>query len=253
MLHQLKRHPIPISAFFRHSLVLTYAYPKELLLRLLPPGLELDTFGEFGFLAIAMVQTLHLRPSILPEFLGENFFLTGYRIFARHTLPDGRSIRGLRILRSDTDKRLMTFFGNMLTHYNYHHVRARLDEAGGKLEIRVTTPTGDADLHVVADLASAPAPLPEGSPFADMHEARRYAGPLPFTFDYERPTHSIVMIVGVRENWKPQPVRVEVREAAFLRTPPFNATAPILANAFHIANIPYRWNRGVVEALGGER
>jgi hypothetical protein len=197
------------------------------------------------------VQTLGLRPSALPAFLGENFFLTGYRIFARHTLPDGRSIRGLRILRSDTDKRLMTFFGNMLTHYHYHHVRAAVEEIGGKLEIRVTTPGGDSDLHVIADLAGAPAPLPEGSPFADLHEARRYAGPLPFTFDYERPTHSIVMIEGVRQNWKPEPVRVDVREAAFLRTAPFASQAPRLANAFHVANIPYRWKRGVVEALEG--
>ena len=31
MLHLLKRHPIPISAFFRHSLVLTYALSREVL------------------------------------------------------------------------------------------------------------------------------------------------------------------------------------------------------------------------------
>ena len=31
MLHWLKRHPIPISAFFRHSLVLTYAFPPKVL------------------------------------------------------------------------------------------------------------------------------------------------------------------------------------------------------------------------------
>ena len=31
MLHQLRRHPIPIRAFFRSSLVLTYAFPAELL------------------------------------------------------------------------------------------------------------------------------------------------------------------------------------------------------------------------------
>jgi Uncharacterized conserved protein (COG2071) len=252
MMHQLKRHPVPISAFFRHSLVLTYAYPAELLAPLLPPGLELDTFNGLGFLAIAMVQTRDLRPSAMPAFIGENFFLTGYRIFARHTLPDGRSIRGLRILRSDTDKRLMTFFGNMLTHYNYHYVRATITEGDGALEIRVATPARDADLHVIADLTHKPAPLPEGSPFADLHEARRFAGPLPFTFDYERQTHSIVMIEGVRENWKPESVRVDVREAGFLRKEPFNRATPLLANAFHIENIPYRWKRGVREALRGE-
>ena len=66
MLHLLKRHPISISAFFRHSLVLTYALPPEILAPLLPKGLVLDLFQGHAFLAIAMVQTERLRPSFLP-------------------------------------------------------------------------------------------------------------------------------------------------------------------------------------------
>jgi len=57
MRHLLQRHPLPVKARFSHSLVLTYALPEKLLLPLLPPGLILDTFEGFGFLAVAMVQT----------------------------------------------------------------------------------------------------------------------------------------------------------------------------------------------------
>ena len=83
-----KRHPIPVRAFFQHSLVLTYAVPAHVLAPLLPPGLVLDTFRGLGFIAIAMVQTKNLRPAPLPAFLGQDFFLSGYRIFAR--LPNQR-------------------------------------------------------------------------------------------------------------------------------------------------------------------
>ena len=72
MLHLFKRHPIPISAYFRHSLVLTYAFPRDVLQPLLPPGLVLDTYREYGFLAIALVQTAHLRPSFLPAVFGRD-------------------------------------------------------------------------------------------------------------------------------------------------------------------------------------
>ncbi|PYX91412.1 MAG: hypothetical protein DMG67_10195 [Acidobacteria bacterium] len=132
MLHILKRHPLPVEAFFRHSLVLTYAFPQELLRPLLPPGLVLDTYKEFGILAIAMVQTENLRPALLPRMLGQNFFLSGYRIFARLDTASG-SIRGLRILRSDTDKRLMVISGNLLTHYAYQHCRVSLQHDSGEL------------------------------------------------------------------------------------------------------------------------
>jgi hypothetical protein len=230
-------------------LVLTYAFPKQLLEGLLPPGLILDTHKGFGFLAIAMVQTEALRPAFLPAWFGRDFFLTGYRIFARYRTRAGRTLRGLRILRSDTDNRLMAFFGNRLTRYNYRVADVRVREDGQRLQIEIKTPRAKSDVCVAADLASRPAPLPAGSPFADPHEASLFAGPLPFTFDYERETGSIVMIEGVRKNWKPQPIRVEVNKISFFDQAPFNRTTPVLANAFHVENIPYRWQRGRREPL----
>jgi hypothetical protein len=252
MRHRLKRHPLPVVAFFRHSLVLTYAAPAETLRPLLPPGLRLDTCGDHGFLAIALVQTEGLRPAFLPRPLGQDFFLSGYRIFARFETTSGRTLRGLRILRSDADRRLMVAFGNLLTHYHYRKCRAVVREGEGRLEVRIETPDAEADLDVVADLASRPAPLPPGSPFPSLAEARKFAGPLPFTFDYEKETHSIVVIEGVRQHWDPQPVRVEVRRNTFLERPPFASGKLVLAHAFHLENVPYRWKRGVLEPLRPE-
>src|SRR5205807_15456 len=112
-------------------------------------------------------------------------------------------------------------------------------------------PHSEADLEVVADLGSKPAPLPPGSPFESVADARHFAGPLPFTFDYERETGSIVTVTGVRKAWDPQPITVEVRKNTFLDAPPFDRARPLLANAFHLADVPYSWTRGRVQpALG---
>ena len=247
MLYRLRRHPVRIDAFFTHSLVLTYAYPASLLEPLLPPGLILDRYGDFGFLAIAMVQTKRLHPAFLPGAVGLDFFLTGYRIFTRFAARP--SLRGLRILRSDTDRWLMATAGNVLTHYGYVHCQVTTRQTDGSFEVSVKSPGGAADLEVVADLKSRPAPLPAGSPFATLDDARRFAGPLPYTFDYERETHSMVMIRATRSHWEPQPIAVDVRKATFLERKPFNEVPPVLANAFHVENVPYRWERGVVERL----
>jgi hypothetical protein len=245
--YRLRRHPFPVEAFFRHSLVLTFAYPATLLQRLLPPGLTVDRYDDYGFLAIAMVQTKRLHPSFLPEAFGVDFFLTGYRVFAR--LRARPSLRGLRILRSDTDRRLMALGGNLLTHYGYARCRASVDIVDDRLAIQVESRGRAADLDVVADLKSRPAPLPAGTPFRNLEDARRFAGPLPYTFDYEPETHSIVMIRATRSHWEPQPIAVELRKATFLERPPFSSVKPVLANAFLVENIPYRWERGQVEPL----
>jgi hypothetical protein len=249
MRHIFQRHPIPVKAWFRHSLVLTFAFPAKLLEPLLPPGLVLDTFEDFGFVAIAMVQTRGLRPIFFPRIFGQNFFLTGYRIFSRYRTRNGQLLRGLRILRSDTDKQLMVWAGNLLTHYHYRHARAILSESENNFSVVIQTPNAEADLDIIAQLAPPPETPPRDSPFRDFHQARLFAGPLPFTFDYERQTHSVILIEGVRQNWKPQPVSVQVRRATFFDRAPFNQTRPILANAFYVRDIPYMWKRGVRESL----
>ena len=70
---------------------MTFAVPKEQLQSLIPECLELDTFNDkWAFVAVAMVQTTELRPKGFPKFLGNDFFLIGYRIFVRYTNTAGK-------------------------------------------------------------------------------------------------------------------------------------------------------------------
>jgi hypothetical protein len=238
---RLRRHPFPIEAHFDHAIALTYAVPAEILRPLLPPGLELDTVGGDGFLAVALVQTRDLRPAGWPRAFGQDFFLAGYRIFTRTTAA--HRLRGLRILRSDTDRVRMAIGGNLLTHYNYHRCRTNIVADGEDLQIVVTTPDGAGDLEVRAGSRAA---LPATSPFGSVREARRFAGPLPFTFDYEAETGGIVAVEARRTNWKPMPIDVDVRCIAFFDQPAFAGCTPRLAAAFRVDDVDYHWNRGVL-------
>ena len=132
---RLRRHPFAVSAHFRHSLVLAYALPASALEPLLPPTLEPDRHGDLGFAAAAFVQTERMRPSSFPRALGLDFFLGGYRIFVR--VADRPSLRGLYILRSDTDRRLLTFLGNLFTSYRYRTVDAGFRLVGELLHVDV--------------------------------------------------------------------------------------------------------------------
>lgn len=241
MRHLLRRHPFPIAAFFQYSLVLTYALPASLLETLLPPRLEVDRQGEDGFVAIALVKTRRLRPAFLPTWMGRDFFLSGYRIFTRFPTRE-RRLRGLKILRSDTDSWLMTLGGNLMTHYGYHKVDLEEKWEGSRLELKVRSRDGQTDLKVVADASQDS--LPESSPFSDWRLARKWAGPLPFTFSYEAETGKMVVVEGKRQNWEPRPIGIIECEAAFFRHGPFTGCQPRLANAFLLENIPYGWKRG---------
>ncbi|WP_279582310.1 hypothetical protein [Fodinicola feengrottensis] len=126
------------------------------------------------------------------------------------------------------------------------------DRCGGaeKLTATVDSRDGRADLAVVADLESRPSP---SAPFrsAAARAAIRFAGPLPYTFDYEAKTGSIVVIKANRNRWQPHPVSVQVKRMNFFEHGGFAGSEPVLANAFHVADVDYGWERGSLRGWDG--
>lgn len=238
----LKNHPFAVEAHFNRSVVFTFAVPKQQLERFLPECLSLDTFNnEYGFIAVAMVDTKNLRPKGTPETMGNNFVLIGYRVFVRYTNNKGKRLRGLYILKSETNKKKMEFFGNIFTHYNYTTTDIIFEDSEKGTDV---TSQG-SNFHASFNLVSEESPLPEGSPFANWKEASRFMGPLPFTFTYDQASKEVLIIEGVRQNWKPQPLSVTDYHFRFLDD--LNLKDIVLANAFQITNVPYYWKKGVKE------
>ncbi len=237
----LKNHPFAVEAFFESSLVLTFAVPKEKIKLFIPECVTLDTLNDqWAFIAVAMVQTKNLRPEGFPVFFGNDFFLIGFRIFVRYRNEAGRNLRGLYIMHSETDKKKMNFLGNIFTKYQYHFT----DIKAVKTTDTLTVQSESSGIAVSVDLGQE-ADLPLDSPFTDWKEARRFAGPLPFTFTYNQKKKEVLIIEGVREHWEPRPVIVSRHEIRYLDE--LNIKGIRLASAFLVERIPYYWKKGKTE------
>ncbi|WP_338732952.1 DUF2071 domain-containing protein [Mangrovimonas cancribranchiae] len=241
-LSNLKNHPFGVEALFESSVVLTFAVPKKQLEPLIPDCLQLDTFQDkWAFIAIAMVQTKNLRPKGFPKLLGNDFFLIGYRIFVRYTTNKGKRLRGLYIIKSETDKQKMAFMGNIFTHYNY--TTTDITKIKTKNNVEITSKKSNFKITYKKDDKATD--LPKNSPFLNWKEARRFAGPLPFTFTYNKEKKEVLIIEGVRQNWKPKPLKVIEYKFEFINA--LKLKNHHLANAFIIEHIPYYWKKGKKE------
>ncbi len=242
MFNKIKNHPFAVEAFFESSIVFTFAVPKEQLESLIPDYLELDTFQDkWAFIAVAMVQTKGLKPKGFPNFMGNDFFLIGYRVFVRYINSKGKRLRGLYILKSETDSKRMSFRGNIFTHYNYTTTDISIKREFETIEIF----SKKSDFNIKVNKTDGEVSLPTNSPFLNWKEARRFAGPLPFTFTYNKETKEVLIIEGIRQNWKPKPLKVENYHFDFLNRTEFKNC--VLANSFIIENIPYQWKKGKIE------
>jgi len=238
----LKNHPFAVKAHFDSSVVLTFAVPKAELKPFIPECLELETFeNKWAFIAVAMVQTRHLRPKVLPRRFGSDFFLVGYRIFVKYTNKKGKKLRGLYIIKSQTDNEKMKFFGNIFTHYNYTTTDIKQHKSNDLKIIKST----ESDFEIKINERAENVKIPLGSPFKTWKEARKFAGPLPFTFTVNTKFKTILTILGVRQNWKPNPIEITDYHFKFLNE--LSIDKVVLANAFEIKNIPYEWKKGKIE------
>lgn len=242
MINFLKNHPFAVEAHFEESIVLTFATHKEELLKFIPVGLSLDTFQDkWAFIAAALVKTKSLRPKGFPSILGQDFYLIGYRIFVRYKTVSGKNLRGLYILKSETDRKQMTLLGNILTHYNY----STTDISEVNKENTKTIFSAKSNFKISIDSSKKEAALPAESCFSDWKEARRFAGPLPHTFSIDTKNKAVLIVEGVRENWTPKPI--EINEQYFEYINSLQLKNVVLANAFQIENIPYYWKKGRIE------
>lgn len=238
----LNRHPFAVEAHFEKSLVLGFALPKAELLERIPKCLQLDLFeDQWAFVAVAMVKTKGLRPRGFPRFFGRNFTLIGYRIFVRYRSADGRLLRGLYILGSETDSKMMQGLGSLFTQYRYSILDIAW-KSGADGSERVVSSEG---LEARASKVDSEAALPAGSPFANWKQARRFAGPMPFTFSYDDKKQQVLIVEGRRSAWQPQPMSVETWKIPFLKKQELDQIQ--LANAFLVEDVPYEWEKGRVE------
>lgn len=245
----LRCHPFAVVAHFERVVAVSFAFPEAILRPLVPAGLEIDTHEGLGFLTVAMVWTRKLRPAGFPKFLGQDFLLAGYRVFTRLREPSGRRLRGLKIIRSETDKRRMVWAGNLLTAYNYRYVNVRWTESGSETTVETRLPNGARTVALTFGPPGEGVELPTGSPFRDWHTARLFAGPMPFTFS-PRPGGRFVVIEGSREEWTPRPIPVGNWEVGLFQEEMFRGAKPVFANAFSAADINYRWEKGRIVSPG---
>ena len=104
--------------------------------------------------------------------------------------------------------------GNVFTHYNYQKTDITFERNANQIEVVSTK----SNLSVKVEESDDHAPLPNSSPFKDWKEARRFAGPLPFTFTYDSSKKEVLIVEGVREDWTPKPVIVVMSKVGFVNS-----------------------------------
>ena len=235
--------PFPVKAWFDFFVVLFFSIDKDNTIKLIPSPLELDLHNGKALFAVAIVKTKKFRPAFLPSWLGMDFNLVGYRFLTTWQKTEDKKLRGLKIIMSQTNQKFMKFAGDKITQYNFNYNPIKITT---KNEFVFIEGNGiDIKLKMHDDTTNIE--LPNNSIFENWQCARKFAGPLLYTFDVNELKKQLTITEGTRNNWTPKPVEVLSFDIDFLKQAPIASLNLTLGAAFMVKDIPYNWKKAVIK------
>jgi hypothetical protein len=233
-----------MKTMFQDLLLLTYAVAPERLAALLPPPIYPYVRNGHGYISIVVGNMRGMRPGMVPEFLGTNYYQIVYRAVVRLRHRDGHELPGVFFLRSDSNDPVMSYFGNRLTEFRFHYFHTgaiALFACGDDLLISVETKDDGGDLVALArDLGPAERLAPADG-FASVADERATLVQLFHAYAYDPGRELIYDLEIERGEWHLH--RLDLREhfAAYFMEEPFDATCAWPVSHVYTRECSYVW------------
>jgi len=155
-----------LTAKWLKLLMLNYLCPPELLMPLLPRGVELDTWESENLISVVgfMFAETRIKGVAIPGHV--NFEEVNLRFYVRRLMPDGEIRRGVVFIRELVGKQLVatvakTIYSEPYLRVPISHSSTLSVEAGGSLCYRWGTDPNAAE--ITAQVSGAAKPLEVGS------------------------------------------------------------------------------------------
>jgi uncharacterized protein YqjF (DUF2071 family) len=233
-----------MKTVFQDLLLLTYAVEPERLAPLLPPMIYPYVRDGQSYVSIVVGNMRGMRPSVIPEFLGTNYYQIVYRAVVRLRRRDGAELPGVFFLRSDSNDPVMSYFGNRLTEFRFHYFHTgaiALMARGNNLLVSVQTKDKGGDLVAHArDLGSAEA-LEPAAGFATVADEKNTLVQLFHAYAYNPEREHIYDLEIERGEWQLRRLDLIEHFAAYFHEKPFDTASAKPTSHVYIHDCAYIW------------
>lgn len=232
------RIPI-IRGLIDRRVLVNFRVDPDVLSRVCPSPFRPQIVSGFGVAGICLIRLKHIRPKLLPSFLGISSENAAHRIAVEWD-ANGVTQTGVYIPRRDTSSFLNAFAGGRI--FPGVHNRARFDVRETENEYHIAMDSIDGSAHVAVDGRTTDE-LPDDSVFATVAKCSQFfeAGSLGYS-----PAKSTVQFDGLELrtiNWHVQPLSVtNVQSSFFDDHEAFPDGSVTFDNALLMRGVDHEWH-----------
>ena len=227
---------LAITSTFYSNTILMYSCDPADLQQILCPGIEVDVIGDRGHLAVAFVDQRDFRPRGFPRWAGRDFFMIEYLAFVTYRSSDGRQMRGLYLLQSDTPSVLACIASRIFSHYRFRKIDLDTTDTNGTR--RFTSAKAGVDVSIELD---------DQHDLGTEHWANydELVKPRSFNFQHLKRSDSTLVVRGVLKGWTPRPTTVLHADVATIAGLGIKFDGP--PKAIEVEDVQYLWRNSRID------
>jgi len=209
------RIPVMRGVIERRILV-NYRVDPQVLAPLLPAPFRPKIVHGFGMVGICLIRLKHVRPRLVPAFLGISSENAAHRTAVEWDGANGDVREGVYVRRRDTNSRLNAFGGGRLFPGIHHLATFNVHETGEQFDVALKSDDGVTSMSVKTRLAKN---LPATSIFNSLEDASTFfqAGSLGYSATLD-PTRFQGLELRC-QTWNVEPLEVEEVRSSFFDDP----------------------------------
>jgi len=201
-----------IKGVIERRILVNFRVDPDVISPVLPPPFQPQIVNGYAIGGVCLIRLAHVRPRILPAFIGIGSENAAHRIAVEWDAGDGSPRRGVYIPRRDTSSRLNALAGGRIFPGAHHHARFDVVETNDRYRVEMTSDDRESRLLVDSRRAHS---LPGDSVFESLDQASEFfaAGSLGYSATARAGEFEGLELETF--NWHVEPLDVTAVESSF--------------------------------------
>ena len=229
-----------IEGTIRRRILVNYRVDPAVIQRHLPSRFRPKLYEGRAVAGICLIRLEHIRPKILPAFIGINSENAAHRIAVLWDDEQGVTREGVFIPRRDTDSEINHMMGGRIFPGEHNKAAFIVQESETEISFSMESRDGEVKVDLAGRISDA---LPNSSVFPSLSAASSFFEPGSLGYSVTGDAHRLDGIELETKEWRVEPLTLDrINSSFFADEERFPKGSAEFDHALIMRNIAHEWH-----------
>jgi hypothetical protein len=229
-----------IEGTIRRRILVNYRVDPAVIQRLLPSRFRPKLYKDSAIAGICLIRLEHIRPKILPPFIGINSENAAHRIAVLWNDEQGMTREGVFIPRRDTNSEINHLMGGRIFPGEHNRATFKVQESETEITFSMESRDGEIKVGLAGRISEA---LPNSSVFRSLSASSSFFEPGSLGYSVTGDAQRLDGVELETKEWRVEPLTLDrVNSSFFADEERFPKGSVEFDHALIMRNIAHEWH-----------